>query len=186
MPPKVKITKQDIIEAALTLVREEGADAINARRIAKALSCSTQPIFSNFATMEALSNALLDAAYTCYLGFLKREVEEGKYPPYKAFGMAYIRFAEEERGLFRFLFMRDRKGEALIPTPDFRESVVMIEKANGISRKTAEKLHMEMWVTVHGIATMIATAFFTPSREAVSEMISDIYQGLCKKHKEGI
>ena len=33
------------------------------------------------------------------------------YPPYKAMGMGYIRFAAEERELFRLLFMRDRSGE---------------------------------------------------------------------------
>ena len=54
MPPKVKITKEDIIKTATQLVRESGEDAINARAIASALGCSTQPIFSNFATMEQL------------------------------------------------------------------------------------------------------------------------------------
>ena len=54
MPPKVKITKEDIIRTAVDLVRQRGIDAINARAIATALSCSTQPIFSNFATMDEL------------------------------------------------------------------------------------------------------------------------------------
>ena len=50
MPPKVKITKEDIINAAVSLVRENGADALNARTVASLLGCSTQPVFSNFAT----------------------------------------------------------------------------------------------------------------------------------------
>jgi hypothetical protein len=44
MPPKVKITKEEIIQTALFLVRENGEQAINARAIATALHCSTQPI----------------------------------------------------------------------------------------------------------------------------------------------
>ena len=41
MPPKVKITKEEIIEAALRIVRESGDEALNARNVAAALGCST-------------------------------------------------------------------------------------------------------------------------------------------------
>ena len=54
MPPKVRITKEDIIHTAVEIVRRDGTGAINARVIAKELNCSTQPVFSNFATMEDL------------------------------------------------------------------------------------------------------------------------------------
>ena len=50
MAPKVKITGEDIVKAAVELVRVRGEKAINAREIAAALNCSTQPIFTNFAT----------------------------------------------------------------------------------------------------------------------------------------
>ena len=181
MPPKVKITKEDIVKTALELVRKFGVEAINARGIAVALNCSTQPIFSNFETMEKLRAAIVAAAYEVYLSFLKTEAEAGKYPKYKAFGMAYIRFAIEERELFKLLFMRDRNGAAITPTEDFSASVEMIMKANSISREKAELLHLEMWATVHGIASMSATAFFELPTELISDMISDIYQGLCLK-----
>ena len=57
--------------------------------------------------MDELREAVAESAYKLYLSFLKKESESGKYPQYKAFGMAYIRFAKEERELFKFLFMRD-------------------------------------------------------------------------------
>ena len=182
MPPKVKITKEEIIDTALELVRCEGNTAINARSIASALGCSTQPIFSNFATMEDVQEAVLLAAYDCYLGFIKREVDSGKYPQYKAFGMAYIRFAEEEKELFKLLFMRDRKGKAIIPTADFDASIDMIMKANGISKEHAELMHVEMWTFVHGIGTMLATSFLSLDWELISKMITDVYQGIRQRH----
>ena len=46
MPQKTKIEKQDIILAALDIVRKDGMAALNAREVAKRLQCSTQPIFS--------------------------------------------------------------------------------------------------------------------------------------------
>ena len=159
MPPKVKITKEQIVQTALFLLRQNGEGAINARSIAEALGCSTQPIFSNFATMEELQIAVIDAAYHLYFGFLQREVESGKYPQYKAFGMAYVRFAKEEKELFKLLFMRDMSGKDVTPKADFEASVDMIMQANGVDREKAKLMHLEMWTFVHGIGTMLATSF---------------------------
>ena len=185
MPPKVRITKEDIIVTALDLLRENGDAAINARSIAAALNCSTQPIFSNFATMDELQNAVLKAAYDLYYDFLKREVESGKYPKYKSFGMAYIRFANEERELFKLLFMRDRTGEDMSPSSDFEESVQMIMNANGITREKAMLMHMESWAFVHGIGTMLATSFLHLDWEFISDMLTDVYQGIRARHLSG-
>ena len=182
MPPKAKLTKEDIVQASLALIRESGAQACNARAIASRLGCSTQPIFSNFESMEQLEQNTIEAAYRMYLGFIDREVASGKYPRYKAFGMAYIRFAFEERELFRLLFMRDRRGEGLLPSPDFEESVQMIMNVNGISEQTARLMHTELWICVHGIGTMLATSFLSFEWEDISNMITDVYQGLRTRH----
>ena len=178
----IKITKNDIIKTALDLIRKNGTDAINARSIALSLNCSTQPIFSNFATMEELENAVISAAYEHYFTFLKSEVESKKYPQYKAFGMAYIRFAKDEKELFKLLFMRNRQGEHFSPTADFNDSVEIIMKANGISRKKATLMHFEMWTCVHGIATMVATSFLDIEWTLIENILSDIYQGTRSIH----
>jgi hypothetical protein len=57
--------------------------------------------------------------------------------------------------------------------------------ATGASREKAHLLHLEMWMSVHGIATMLATSFFEPEWELISDMISDIYQGLKTRLIEG-
>ena len=182
MPPKVKVTKKDIIDTSLELCRKHGESALNARSVAAALGCSTQPVFSNFATMEELSLAVRAAAYELYLSFLQREAESGKYPQYKSFGMAYIRFAKEEKELFKLLFMCDRRGAELMPTADFDASVKMIMEANGLSEEEATLLHMEMWVCVHGIATMFATSFLELDEKTVSTMLTDVYLGTRARH----
>ena len=178
MPPKVKISKDQIVDAALEMVRGDGKLTLNARSLASALGCSTQPIFSNFENMETLRESVMARAYKSYFSFIERELATEKYPPYKAFGMAYIRFAKEEKGLFKLLFMRDRTGEDLSPAPDFEASVRMIMDANGFSKETAMRMHMEMWVCVHGIAVMHATSFLSVDEELVSGMITDVYQGV--------
>ena len=184
MPPKVKITRENIISAAVDLVREQGEEAINARTVAAALGCSTQPIFSNFASMEELYEAVIHRAYGQYLSFLHKEAESGKYPKYKAFGMGYIRFAKEEKELFKLLFMCDRRGKILTPTSDFDESVKLNMQNIGLTEQQAKLFHLETWTAVHGIATMLATNFLDFEWDFVANMISDVYQGLKLRHTE--
>ena len=178
MAPKIKITKDELIAAGLDLVRWEGQNALNARNLAASIGCSTQPIFSNFSNMAELERAVLSAAYSKYLDFTKEEIERGEYPVYKASGMAYIHFATEEKELFKLLFMCDRTGEDLGPTADFESAVEMIASANGISKEKASLLHLEMWATVHGIATMQATSFLPLEWDLISNILTDVYLGV--------
>lgn len=186
MPPKVKIAKEDIVKTAVELVRTNGEQAINARSVAAALGCSTQPVFSNFATMEDLREAVIFAVYDRYLEFIKSEAESGSYPRYKAFGMAYVRFAEEEKQLFRLLFMRDRSDEDLALSLDFEESVKMIMETCGVTEAVAKLMHLEIWSCVHGIGVMLATSFLPLDRELISNMISDVYHGVRMRHGSGV
>ena len=183
MPPKVKITKEQIVNAAVDIVRSSGAQAINARTVASALHCSTQPVFSNFATMEALRFAVVEKADLLCRAYMQREVESGAYPVYKANGMAYIRFAREEKELFKLLYMRDRSHETIPESSEHLEEMESLVYQNtGLSGTDARLFHLEMWAYVHGIATMFATGFFDPDWELVSKMITDTYQGLRKQH----
>ena len=184
MPPKVKITKEDIINATVDIVRKEGAQAINARTLASHLNCSTQPVFSNFATMSELRLAVVQRADELYNQYIKREIESEKFPVYKASGMAYIRFASEEKELFKLLFMRDRTDENYIEKIQFTDGMdTLLQKNTGLDSDTAKLFHFEMWAYVHGIATMLATNFLTLDFELVSRMLSDAYLGMRKQYE---
>ena len=184
MPPKVKVTKEDIIHTAVTIVRNSGAQAINARTVAAALNCSTQPVFSNFATMEELRLAVVEQADCLCQAYMRREMESGKYPAYKASGMAYIRFAKEEKELFKLLYMRDRSGEVIPEEAGLTgEMQTMVQNNTGLDETDAKLFHLEMWAYVHGIATMFATGFLDLEWELVSRMLTDAYQGLKKQYQ---
>ena len=183
MPPKVKITKDKIIEAALEIVRINGEQAINARSIAATLNCSTQPVFSNFSSMESLRLAVAQRADLLCREYLRREVESGEYPPYKASGLAYIRFAKEERELFKLLYMCDRFGEPLPEGNQLHNDMeIIVQKNTGMDEQSSKLFHLEMWAFVHGIATMFATGFLDLDWELVSRMLSDAYLGLRKQY----
>ena len=183
MPPKIKITKEEIINAAVDIVRKNGAQGVNARDVASALGCSTQPVFSNFAAMEELRLAVVEKADLLCQAYMQREVESGKYPAYKANGMAYIRFAKEEKELFKLLYMCDRSGEPIPEGSELTDKMEAIVHSNtGLDGRNAKLFHLEMWAYVHGIATMFATGFLDLDWELVSRMLTDSYQGLRKQY----
>ena len=184
MPPKMKITKENILDTAVELVRKGGDKALNARTLATILGCSTQPIFSNYATMEQLDHAVALKAQELFEDYMVRELASGKYPAYKANGMAYIRFAKEERELFKLLFMCDRDGAAIPDNAELKSRMEALVQSNtGLDSQDATLFHMEMWVYVHGIATMFATCYLDLDWELVSRMLSDAYQGLRKQYE---
>lgn len=179
MPPKPKFTKENIADAAVALVRQSGMEALTARAVAARLGCSPKPIFGLYESMAQLREAVIARAQACMAEYTERAVQSGEYPPYKAIGMAYVEFAREEKELFRLLYMRDRSGEE---TTENREALApvldIIQKNTGLDREKAYLFHIEQWVFVHGIATMLATSYLDIDKETVSSVITDCYQGL--------
>lgn len=183
MPPKVKISKKDIINTAVELVKKSGAQSINARSIASVLNCSTQPVFSNFKTMDELKFEVVKQADKLCQQYIQNEVERGEYPPYKASGMAYIRFAKEQKELFKLLYMRDRTNETYNEDSKLTDDMESFVHSNtGLDGDSKKLFHLEMWAYVHGIAVMFATDYINLEWDLVSKMLTDCYQGLKKQY----
>lgn len=180
MAPKSKISKDEIIDAALCLVERLGKDELNARSLAKELGISTQPIFSNFENMADLKREVGKRATSVYLDYISETASSGLYPEYKASGMAYIRFAKEKRELFKLVFM---DGGGRYDAKAYYDIIDAMAKSNGISAEDAIQMHIRMWTFVHGIATMAATEFLDFDDEYASKMITDVYNGLILKYK---
>lgn len=179
MARPVQMTKENIIAAAVELVRENGSEALNARALAAQLGSSTQPIFRNFHSMGEVFDAVNEYAASLYGDYLKKEIRSSVYPPYKASGMGYIRFAGAETQLFRLLFMRQRtEKESLAPSAEFEASVSLLTEQYGLSHADAERFHLSMWAFVHGIAVMYATGYLSLPEALVSEMVTECFTGL--------
>ncbi len=185
MPPKNKFTKEEIVNAALMLVRTQGMEALTARSLAQALGASAKPIFGLFENMQDLTSQVLCAADGVYRGYLQAAIADTSLPPYKASGMGYIRFAKEDPHLFKWLFMRDRTGEALAEDREaVRPQLDMIMAKTGMDEDKAYLFHLEMWLYVHGIATMIATGYLNWDMDFVSKALTDAYLGLTHRFME--
>ena len=185
MPPKCRFTREEIIQAALDLTAEKGVGALTARGLAQRLGSSAKPIFGLFANMEEVQQEVVKAANLRYQEYLRQDMSAGRYPPYKASGMAYIRFAREQKELFKLLFMRDRTHEEKAAGDELEALLGLIQKSMGLSRDDAYRFHLEMWIYVHGIATMIATGYLNWDEEQIGRMMADAYEGIRSRRAGG-
>ena len=183
MPPKFKFTREQIVAAALEVTRKNGITGLTARGLAAELGSSAKPIFGLFQNMEEVQREVVSAANTLYQSYIKKGMSDSKFPPYKASGIAYIQFAKEEKELFKLLFMRDRTDEKIEENrEEIRPILDLIMKNLGIDENEAYFFHLELWLYVHGIATMIATNYLEWDIEFIDKALTDAYQGLKNRY----
>jgi hypothetical protein len=183
MPPKFKFTREQIVAAALEVTRKNGITGLTARGLAAELGSSAKPIFGLFQNMEEVQREVVSAANTLYQSYIKKGMADNKFPPYKASGIAYIQFAKEEKELFKLLFMRDRTDEKIQENrEEIRPILDLIMKNLGIDENEAYFFHLELWLYVHGIATMIATNYLEWDIEFIDKALTDAYQGLKNRY----
>lgn len=178
MPPKIRFSKEKVIQAAFDITRADGFDALNARAIAKALGCSTQPLFRAYESMEQIKQAVRAMAGKTYEQHIMRGMM-GAEKPYKASGMAYLSFARNEPELFKLLFMYDRQDKRAAWEDDQSADYVLdaLMAGTGITRDQARRVHMLSWMLVHGMASMIATNYRSFTEEEADVLLTAQYQG---------
>lgn len=180
MPPKAKVTKEMIIDAAFEVVRAEGAENINARTVAKRLGCSTQPIMYHFARIEDLKRAVyakLDWFHTEYLLNI-REPEEGIL---LGIGLNYIRFAIEEPHMFRFLFQSGYAVEhsllEMIDSEQLDPILSAMRQEMALDTETAKGIFLTVALFVHGYASIIANNALDYDEKVVASHLERAYRG---------
>lgn len=178
MPPKIRFTRDAVVEAALKIARAKGMTAVNARAIALEMGCSTQPLFRDFISMEALRQEVRVQAYSLYCQRVTAAMENAQ-KPYKASGLAYLHFALEEPELFKMLFMYDRRGEGPCEAQEDETTERVLEALMnhlGLTREKARLFHLYSWISVHGMASMIATHYLAFTETEMDELMSGIFQ----------
>lgn len=176
MPAKRKIQKEDILQASISIISQEGLSALNARKIAKKLGCSTQPLFYLYENMDDLKKDVIDEIVKIF----DREVlksETGQLE-YKDIGINYIHFAKEEPELFKIMFNRKINEGAfdfIDLTGSAKTILETISKQTGMSNEDAKQFHLRMWLYVNGIASLVANQTVKFNDGEITELLKDQY-----------
>ncbi len=135
--------------------------------------------------MEGLKEAVVKRGFEIYGVFIEEGLKEEK--GFKGVGKAYIRFARREPNLFRLLFMSAKKGAAFPSAdPNAPRISAAAAAASELNKEKSEKLYLEMWIFVHGIASMIVTDTAEFTEEQIDCMLTDAFQGIKNKLKEEV
>lgn len=181
MPSQKRITRGAIIRTATDILRREGYQGVNARKIAKELGCSTQPIYSEFGNMEELKAELKKEAERSYTDKVRRFTANSTYSPYMAYGLGFLSFAKEEKELFRYLYMQERHGGGGQSIDDVNapEIIRVMAQQYGIPENTALRFHYDMSIYSYGMAVMLNTGYMDMDESQLIERLQTQFNGLC-------
>lgn len=187
MPPKAKFTKEEVIEAALAILREKGRSALTARALGARLKSSARPVFTLFSGMDEILKETEKAARKVYDGYVLQGLKEPL--PFKGVGRSYLRFAREEPKLYQYLFMREgekRQISALREIDDnYKQILQSVVDGYGLSEERAERLYFHLWIYTQGIASLIASRTCAFSEEETDGMLTEAFIGFLLKVKGG-
>ena len=179
MPPKTKITKDMIINAAIEVAKQKGHENINARTVSEQLHCSTQPVMYHFSTIDAMKQAAyaqVDQLHSEYMMTLSSEQE-----PVLGIGLNYIRFAVEEPQLFRFLFQSGyAKEKSLLEMIDSEELIpvlVAMQEGSGLSMEKTKQIFLTVALFAHGYASIIANNGLEYDEELIAKHLEQAWNG---------
>lgn len=189
MPPRAKFSREEIVEAALEIVRAEGFDALTSRTLGAKLGSSARPVFTVFQNMEEVQQAVTDAAKMLYREYVQKGLLEN--PAFKGVGTQYILFSVNESKLFQLLFMAEHKQvpdlSCVLPLIDesYEQILLSVRNGYGLDAACAERLYRHLWIYTHGIATLCATGMCRFTGEEISGMMTEVFTGLLKNMKAG-
>ena len=159
MPAVRKASREQIIDAAVAVLRDDGFSAINARSVARKLGCSTQPIYFSFQSMDELKAALSERAIRMHTQRVRDSLRahEGSDSRYSSYGMGFVKFAAEEKQLFRWLYLEGKQlgpyqNDVLLP-----EVIAVIVEEFGYTENIARRFHQDMTYFTYGLAILANT-----------------------------
>ena len=189
MPPIKKYDRKQTIETAFLLTKKEGLENLNARRLARELNSSVNPIFNNFKNMDELKSEVYNKIYELYKSYMLKDTNQPK--AYKNMGLNYIKFAKDYPEFFKIIFMQNTNlnAENFIMADDAGNEIIKKGQIlTGLDFETQKKFHVKVWIFTHGIACLVATKTIKFSDDEISLLLENTVRemliGFLKKGNE--
>ena len=181
MPPKAKYTKEEIVQIAFEMTRENGFASVTARGLGKKLGTSSTPIFTVFKNMNEVEKEVRKLAMK---EFERYTADILSYTPaFKQFGVQMIRFATEEPQLFRILYMdvneENSSFDEMLESLGKPAMVCLdiIQKDYELSEQDAKRLFRQMWIYTFSVCVLLVNKICYFSPEEIIDMLGLQFQG---------
>lgn len=185
MPPSPKVTKEQLINAALEIASKQGFDKVTAREVGKSLGISSRPVFTYYESMNDLKADVWMAAYNRYLEYTVTSNDDER--TFQHAGRQVMRFVKEEPALFRLL---------CFPTPENPDASTIgsfsffeknydrfkerIEEDYGLTGEDSKSVFRNMWIFTLGVAMLVQSGSCPYSDEQLDRLMSEISLSSCR------
>lgn len=193
--------RRALIEAAVEEAGRGSLKDLSLRSLAARVKVSPAAVYRHFADLEALLAAAACEAFERFAADLQNGAQGGGNDPagrLKAMGWAYLRFAEQEPGLYALMFGKtyspsnpglvEAAAQAFGQLTDGLAPLLPPEKAG-----QAREIAGHVWALVHGLADLRAkgllrpdgNVFYGPFEQHADHALSGIIEALSAPVREG-
>lgn len=168
-------TADRIAHVALSILEQEGPEAVSMRRVAEAVGITPMAIYHHFPSREALLNTITDREFDKLLSYMQAHPLNGSVEE-RLFAVmeGYVDYAFAQPRVFDFVFSRPRPGARQFPK-DFRArrsptlnpvaDVLAVEMEEGfLKTDDVWEVAFALWAHVHGYVML-----YRAGRIALSE-----------------
>ena len=177
-------TKDQILKAAHEVVLESGFEKFTARNVAKKMGISTQPIYLEFKNMEDLKRTLLQKIETDLTRKFMSQPITGDLIVDAP--VHYVEFALKKPKLFKALFVDPKGGGPIMyeySVEFYKELSKQSRRFGKLPKEDYELLHLEAWVVVNGLITMLLAGIITLTREELIELVQQLIENISEGKK---
>ena len=180
MARKKEIDKQRILDAAYKLAVRGGIESLTARNIAKAVKCSTQPIYLEFENMQDLRNQVLAKISDELKSNTLQQNFTGE--PLIDLDLSYLYFAKEHVDLFRAMFVDGKFGNQMIVDTLMGLGLEKFKQQFDAEQFSEERLNhivISNWIAATGLATLLINKMANFSQaQMISVLKAQIHEAM--------
>ena len=181
---RINIPKDQILKAAHEVVLESGFEKFTARNVAKKMGISTQPIYLEFKNMEDLKRTLLQKIETDLTRKFMSQPITGDLIVDAP--VHYVEFALKKPKLFKALFVDPKGGGPIMyeySVEFYKELSKQSRRFSKLPKEDFELLHLEAWIVVNGLITMLLAGIITLTREELIELVQQLIEDISEGKK---
>lgn len=179
MPPKHKVSREEILAAAWSLLEEKGHTAVTTRAIAEKLGLSSRPVYSFFDSMEEILSELDAMAGTILREYMQRPYTQD---PFLNMGVGYVCFCQEKPHVSNFLELRLPREKILIADRKmfsaFYERFRKSDGYNEIPEDDFFEIYTKISVYTYGLVTILKASSKAMSVPEIIENVHDTGEAL--------
>ncbi|WP_313536091.1 TetR/AcrR family transcriptional regulator [Sphingomonas sp.] len=167
-----------LIDAATTLLDEQGEAGVTLRALAKATGVSAMAPYRHFADKAALLGAVAEAGFAELAAKLAEA--DGAEPAKAALvaqGRAYFRFAQAHPAMFRLMF-GGTPGCTVAPKEYGEAFAILSRRVAGLAGGDSGAATLAAWGVVHGLSTLALDGKVPADDGAVTAAMALVADGI--------